>query len=127
MLKKTKGDNILGNYYKIVPTPPYRQNNIEKALKEDLFLFDSRYMVKNGNYTYAYGISNKVIGLPFNGKIISDYNGNCEYKEIGLCYDVYGNVLNYILPNTFVLLCIENLNEISSKYGFTVFDKKEMI
>lgn len=117
----------MGNYYKIVPTPPYRQNNIEKAIKENLFLFDSRYMFKNGPYTYAYGVSNKPIGLPFSGKIVSDYNGKIQNKEISLCYDLYGKVVSYIIPNTYVLLCIENLNETSSRYGFTIFDEKEMI
>lgn len=116
----------MGNYFKIIPEPPYRKENINKAIKNDLFVFDSMYAFKDGDYTYVYGVVNKPITLPMNVKIIDDLKGTIQYKKIGLCYDLRGNILQYIIPNSVVILSIENLNDLAYKYGCTMLEENRI-
>lgn len=116
----------MGNFYKILPESPHRQEAIKRAMSNNMFLFDTKLIYKGENCAYVYGISNKKIDLPFEGKIISDYDGRIEYKEINNCCDLYGNQLSSIYPNTLVILCIEDLSEIALKYGFLLMDIKEI-
>ena len=117
--------NFMGNIFKILPTPPYRKENIKKAEEKDLFLFDSRYICTNGSFSYVYGVANKVIALPFTARIINDLDGKIYNKNVSYCYDINGHVLDYILPDQLSILCIEDLEKNTILYGFTAFDNKE--
>lgn len=115
----------MGNFYKIIPESPHRKKLIEKSFRENAFIFDTKYLYKDGNFIYAYGTANKLISLPFQAKIISDCSGKYEYKEISFCYDMDGNTIQYIIPNKMVRICIEKPKYESLLYGFIMLDKNE--